>query len=67
MKRQVDVRCPPRKKAEKEVLLVDCLTLWINNLMYEAQQEGRQVHEDEVEARCGELLDVSAERSRLFL
>ncbi len=51
------------KTPEYEVLLVDCLTLWINNLMYEAQQEGRQVHEDEVEARCGELLDVSAERS----
>ena len=51
------------KTPEYEVLLVDCLTLWINNLMYEAQQEGRQVHEDEVEARCGELLDVSTGRS----
>lgn len=30
------------------VILVDCLTLWINNLMYRASLAGREVTEEEV-------------------
>ncbi len=45
-----------------EVLLIDCLTLWVNNLMYEAEKEGRQVEEAEVERRCRDLLSACAER-----
>ena len=30
------------------VILVDCLTLWINNLMYRASMAGREVTEQEV-------------------
>ena len=42
--------------------MVDCLTLWINNLMYRAEQDGGEVEEDEI-ARLGkELVDASAER-----
>ena len=39
-----------------EVLLIDCLTLWINNLMYRADQEGHQVEEHAIELRCHDLL-----------
>ena len=31
-----------------DVILVDCLTLWINNLLYQAQQAGRELDEDEM-------------------
>ena len=59
----VDLEGVVQKAPEYEVLLVDCLTLWINNLMYEAEQEGRQIDEDSVEARCRELLDAASGRS----
>ncbi len=46
-----------------KVVLVDCLTLWINNLMYEAQVDGRDITEDDIAHRCRELLAVCAELS----
>ncbi len=45
-----------------DVLLVDCLTLWINNLMYEAEKEGRKIEEEEIERLCRELLDACSAR-----
>ena len=48
---------------EYEVILVDCLTLWINNLMYEAEKAGRQINEDEIRRRACELLAACAKRS----
>ena len=42
------------------VLLVDCITLWINNLLYAAQQEDRTLDEAEVANRCREVLDAAA-------
>ncbi|MBI5419724.1 MAG: bifunctional adenosylcobinamide kinase/adenosylcobinamide-phosphate guanylyltransferase [Deltaproteobacteria bacterium] len=40
------------------VLLVDCLTMWINNLVYGAQVAGREAGEEEIVRRCRELLAV---------
>ncbi len=37
------------------VVLVDCLTLWVNNLLYEAQKNGGTVDEDEVVARVRDI------------
>lgn len=41
-----------------EVVLVDCLTLWINNLLFTGDRAEDLVDEDWVAARCGELLDI---------
>jgi adenosylcobinamide kinase/adenosylcobinamide-phosphate guanylyltransferase len=38
------------------VFLVDCLTLWINNLMYEASQNGETFTEEHIAVRCDEVL-----------
>jgi adenosylcobinamide kinase/adenosylcobinamide-phosphate guanylyltransferase len=38
-----------------EVLLVDCLTLWVNNLMFAAESSGRELSEENMEAAAGEL------------
>lgn len=43
------------------VLVIDCLTLWINNLMYQAEPEGRSLGEDDVTERCRDLLDACNE------
>lgn len=39
-----------------KTLVVDCLTLWINNLLYEADRTGRIMAEEDVTRRCGDLL-----------
>jgi adenosylcobinamide kinase / adenosylcobinamide-phosphate guanylyltransferase len=45
------------------VFLVDCLTLWMNNLMYRAQEEGKTFSEENAVEKCKELLDMSSKTS----
>ena len=45
-----------------DVLLVDCLTLWVNNIMYEAEQRGGEVTEEDITNRCGEVLSACGAR-----
>ena len=40
------------------VILVDCLTLWVNNLMYASEQEGRLLTEEDIALQCRILLDA---------
>jgi adenosylcobinamide kinase/adenosylcobinamide-phosphate guanylyltransferase len=44
-----------------QVRLVDCLTAWISNLLWQAAQEGRQVSEEEMAERGRELAEVCRE------
>ncbi|MDD4889131.1 MAG: bifunctional adenosylcobinamide kinase/adenosylcobinamide-phosphate guanylyltransferase [Phycisphaerae bacterium] len=44
------------KCAGVDVVLVDCLTLWVNNLMYEAEKTGADVTEDQVAQQCGQVI-----------
>jgi len=37
-------------------LVIDCLTLWVNNLLYEANTTNKTVSEADMVARCGELI-----------
>jgi adenosylcobinamide kinase/adenosylcobinamide-phosphate guanylyltransferase len=39
-----------------QVILVDCLTVWVNNLMYAAQQKGKSMTEEEIVEICQVLL-----------
>ena len=41
------------------VVLVDCLTLWVNNVMYEAEQQGDVVSEAEIATRCEPVLEAA--------
>lgn len=43
------------------VILVDCLTLWVNNLMYRAEQEGGTVGEAQIAEACGKVLQAAAQ------
>jgi len=38
------------------VILVDCLTLWINNLIYEAELQNRDLGEEEIVEQCRDIL-----------
>jgi len=39
-------------------LLVDCLTLWVGNLLHAAEQAGCALEEDEVARRSALLLEI---------
>lgn len=41
-----------------DVLLVDCLTLWINNLMFRGERDGLTVSEDDVARAADEVLEA---------
>jgi adenosylcobinamide kinase/adenosylcobinamide-phosphate guanylyltransferase len=44
------------------VVLVDCLTLWINNLLFAAETENRTFDEYAMEAEARRVLDTAAAR-----
>jgi adenosylcobinamide kinase/adenosylcobinamide-phosphate guanylyltransferase len=53
----VDLAGAVRRAGACRVLLVDCLTLWINNLLYEAEKRGEIFTEEAAVGRCRELVD----------
>ena len=40
------------------VVLVDCVTLWVNNVLYEAMQRGKTVSEAQIARLCRQALDA---------
>ena len=62
LEEQLDLAGVFRRHAEHDVLLVDCVTLWINNLMYDADREARQITEADVAGQCGQALDAACAR-----
>jgi adenosylcobinamide kinase/adenosylcobinamide-phosphate guanylyltransferase len=56
----VDLAGAIGRAAAYRVLLVDCLTLWINNLLYEAEQQGEIFTEEATAVRCHDLLAACA-------
>jgi adenosylcobinamide kinase/adenosylcobinamide-phosphate guanylyltransferase len=49
-----------RAGREGNVLLIDCLTFWINNLLYEAERNNKVVSEDDIASACRGLLDAAS-------
>jgi adenosylcobinamide kinase / adenosylcobinamide-phosphate guanylyltransferase len=41
---------------EFKTVVVDCLTLWVNNLLFQAEQAGKSMSESDVACECGRLL-----------
>jgi adenosylcobinamide kinase / adenosylcobinamide-phosphate guanylyltransferase len=56
----LDLASTLRNRQEFNLFLVDCLTLWINNLMYAAQEQGTALTEEDIIERCAEVLRTSA-------
>lgn len=57
---ETDLAGAIEKASNYDTILVDCLTLWINNLLYEAERKGREISEDDMAARCAQLKKVCA-------
>jgi adenosylcobinamide kinase / adenosylcobinamide-phosphate guanylyltransferase len=52
----VDLAGAIGRAAGYRVLLVDCLTLWVNNLLYEAERRREPFTEEATAVRCRELI-----------
>lgn len=50
------------QRAPAGTVLVECLTLWVNNLMYEAEQDGRTWSEPDMSTRALTVLAACRER-----
>jgi adenosylcobinamide kinase / adenosylcobinamide-phosphate guanylyltransferase len=56
---QVDLVSVFRRNTEHNVLLVDCVTLWVNNLMYHADRQEQRITEADIAEQCGHMLDAA--------
>lgn len=50
-----------------DVLLIDCLTLWINNLLYQAEQEGCSLTEKQIDDHCKKLVEICRQRGQIVI
>lgn len=50
-----------------DILLIDCLTLWINNLLHAAQGKGTIFTEQMVCERCDKLIDLCKKREQTII
>lgn len=57
----IDLAGALRETRESAVRLIDCLTLWINNLLYRAQECTQDLTEEEIAGLCSELMTVCTE------
>ena len=48
-----------RRSKGSQVILVDCLTLWVNNLIYEAEQKKKYFDEEAIGTLCENVIGVS--------
>ena len=55
------------QEAEHRTVMIDCLTLWINNLMRQADQRDEQITEDTIARRSRRLLDACRQREGLVI
>jgi adenosylcobinamide kinase/adenosylcobinamide-phosphate guanylyltransferase len=47
------------RTAAYPTVLVDCLTLWINNLMYRAANDGQALTEEAIQHHCRQVVDAA--------
>ncbi len=55
------------EKQQGGVILVDCLTLWINNLLYQAEKRGASLSEADIVAASQEVLQAARTRAGAFI
>jgi len=46
------------KQCDSGTILIDCLTLWVNNLMYQAEQMKRVLNEDQIVESAKKVADA---------
>lgn len=49
------------------VVLIDCLTLWVNNLLHHSRESGASLSEENVQAECRRLLSACRKHQGIIL
>lgn len=57
----IDLAGQLRSAHHYATVLIDCLTLWVNNLQYEAEQAAGQIDEDTIRRLAQKLLEAARE------
>lgn len=55
------------KGTNADVILIDCLTLWVNNLLYVAEQEQRELTEAGIVPHCQKFLSACRQGERTII
>ena len=58
---QTDIAAVLQGRKESAVCLIDCLTLWVNNLLYHFEQPGKLFADTEMRQQCVFLLQAAQE------
>ena len=56
-----------KQSAPFDVILIDCLTLWINNLLYAAEQQGARLTEQDIGQKCIELMALCGKQQQTII
>jgi len=59
----IDLASAIQEASGGSVILIDCLTLWVNNLMYDAGLQDGEISEEDIVVQCRKILDVCREIS----
>ncbi|MBE8345747.1 bifunctional adenosylcobinamide kinase/adenosylcobinamide-phosphate guanylyltransferase, partial [Leptospira interrogans serovar Pomona] len=46
----------PGRLSESSIVVIDCLSLWINNLLYQANKKNSEIDETTIKKNCMELI-----------
>ncbi len=55
------------KVLDVDVILIDCLTLWVNNLLYVAEQQQQELTEADIEPQCQNFLNACRQGLRTII
>lgn len=53
---EIDLSGALKRASDYDVVIVDCLSLWVSNLMYRAAGRGRIIEEEEITFLCSSVL-----------
>ncbi len=59
----IDLVGAMRNAGEFDVVLIDCLTLWVSNLMQQTHEQSDEITEETMAHCCGDLIDACKERA----
>jgi len=63
----LDLAGAVKQASHFDILLIDCLTLWINNLLYEAEQKEETLTEQMINDQCTELVKVCRKTNQTII
>jgi adenosylcobinamide kinase / adenosylcobinamide-phosphate guanylyltransferase len=56
---EIDISRIIRNNYESDIILLDCLTLWVNNLLYTQQNNVDNFTEEQIATLCQQLIEIS--------